>query len=1062
MTMLVIKLFGTLHISLDGKNLRQAFRTDKERALLVYLAMEAGRTFRREALAELLWPDRPAGAGRTNLRQGLLGIRRALQSPKQEESFLEIEDESLGFRPGSGFTLDSREFAGLVQLVRAHQHAPGAACAACHEKLQAAFDLYAGDLLEGYFLGESTSFFEWLVVQRENLLEDYLYVLTMLSEQAFASRDFSLGVHFARQLVAKVPLDERAQRLLIRLLAESGQRSAALEQYESCQRLLAQELGIEPSQQTKELYEKVRLGEVAQKRFTGSLQQRSNLPGQLTTFAGRVKELRWFDECLANPVCRLITLIGMAGTGKTRLALQVGTLHIRNFQDGVWLVTAESIQNTDQLIFDIGRVLGVHFDERLPQRSQMVNHLRDKELLLILDGFDHLIPSTELLLEILQYAPGVKILVTAQTRLDYQAVCLHELFGLEFPSLASDPQAMEYPAVQLFLARAARIRPGYFPETDCLPHIVRICSLVQGLPLAIELAASGLRNYSCAQIASEIEKNIDSLHTNQQDVPERHRSIRAALDHTWLRLSGMEMQVQAGLAVFEGGFTTSAAQGVIGADLGLLGSLSGKSLLQQDNRQRYYLQPLVRSYSWERLARLDHALQTVRLTHSKYYLSLVAGYEERLVKGQDLCQVIDEIGGELGNIRSALTTALEFRQYAPLAQAAEALIQYFEISSNVSEGERFFSNLVAALVGRADNFLEKLVLAQSYRAVGQYQARRGLLSPAGELLGHALEILMQIQADESAVLLGSASREITSTLNTLGFIVAGLGDFQKARDYFDQAMDIASHFGDDIAWANGLLLKTELEIGSEDLDTLLADYQRCLRIFEANQDRRGLLRVLIDLGDTAFQEKNYARARVFYERALEQIKPLDTGWASAAVSYKLGAVEKACGNLDEAWRLNQSSLEIYAQIGDIRRTSAALSRQGELACLQDNCSVAAKYHDEALRLAIETGSTSVILNILVVVSRCYASTGNITQALQLLNIIQTHPAASRSTQKLAGALLADMVSTQNKPCDAVQVYQQLLLSPFVRKTVNELLRSGNQFHTRAHREIDPFDVEIFD
>ncbi len=699
---------------------------------MIYLAIDAGRTFRRETLAELLWPDRPIGTGRTNLRQALLGMRRALGSRNGHECFLDIDDESLSFRLDGDYSLDSQKFMLLVHAARAHQHAPGTLCSDCLEKLQAAFEIYKGDFLEGYFLGESIAFQEWLILQRENLLEDHLFVLNMLSEQAIASRNYALGIQFARLLIARVPLDERAHRLLIRLLAEGGQRSAAIEQYEACQRTLAQELGIEPSLQTKELLEKVRLGEVTQKRTTGNLRQLSNLPIQLTTFAGRVNELHWFEKCLVNPVCRLITLLGMPGVGKSRLALQVGSLNVHNFQDGVWLVLGESIQNTDQLIFSLGKVIGIHFDDHLPQRSQLLNYLRDKEMLILLDGFDHLIASTDLLIEILKFAPGIKFLVTTQTRLDYQSVCIQELSGLEYPRLASDPHVLEYPAIELFLARAARVRPGYFPESVCLEHIVRICNLVEGLPLAIELAASSLRNYSCVQIAGELENNIDSLRTNQQDVPERHRSIRAALEQAWLRLSGMEKQVLTGLAVFEGSFSMQAALEVVGADMALLSSLSSKSLLQQDSRMRFCLQPLIRSYALGHLLQSDHAEISVRKAHSQYYLNFITHYEEYLAKGQELCRVLSEIGDELDNLRRALATAVEYKQFASFAQSAEALIQYYEISSNVSEGERFFRGLIHALEDEVDNFSEELVLAQAYRAVGWYQARRGVFSSARE------------------------------------------------------------------------------------------------------------------------------------------------------------------------------------------------------------------------------------------------------------------------------------------------------------------------------------------
>lgn len=1056
---LTISTLGPLQICLGQRDITERFRTDKERALLLYLAIERGRAHRRESLAELLWPDRPSGVGRTNLRQALLGVRKALADQDASTPCLLVQADTLEFNPDRVISLDATSLLEHTSAVKTHTHDSSTLCATCGVHLQRARELYRGEFLEDYFLGESLEYQEWMMLQRERYLREFLYILENLSRQAQQNKQYPQAMQYARELVQKTPLDEGAYRLLMQLLAEDGKRAAAVELYQDCRTKLAQELGVEPSQETRELCEKIRTGELHRPRQTGSLQRQNNLPLQLTNFVGRESSLAWFDACMQKQECRLITIVGMAGAGKTRLALEVGTRHMTKFRDGVWFVPVEGMRSTDQLVYMIGRTISLHFDEQSPQRGQLISYLNSLKTLIILDGFEHLIDSTELLIEILQYAPDVKFLVTTQVRLDYLSACVHEIRGLHYPRRLDDEGAVDLPAVQLFLARAQRIRPELQLDSRAIHCVMEICRLIEGLPLAIELAAAGLRTRSCREIALEIRTNLDSLSTRQRDLPARHQSIRAALDQAWLFLEPEERAHCARLGIFPGHFSIAAAQQVAGCSVEQLSSLAGKSLIQQDARMRFWLQPLVRSYVMEKLCQNPDEFASTKLAHCRYYLEFVQQKESGWENGRELCSLVEEVETEIENIRQAWDYALQVRAWVLVLKSLESLRQFFEVSGNLPEGLRWFQCLNEQLA-QPESPLEQLVLSVGLAAEGWFNLRQGAYTSAIEDLlkahfQHESFALAQLEGLEQIVY-----RTRIFIHNTLGFTASALGENEKAREYFRNSLEIARLVDDRKAQAFAELYLAELFRPDAAENAALASYTSSLEVFTQLGDQRGMLRAFIDIGDFAFQQRDYATADRNYQAALDQVSPLETGWATAAIYLKQGRVAQARGDIHKAIELNLRSLEIYQGIGDRRRIGTVLSRLGELACLNGACDRAARYHDEALRLGAEIGSLPMVLTVMAVIARCYASAGDVEHARQILTTILAHPAGERNTRVIAANLLAELEQHPNRPEDRAVVYHELLLSPYVREAVNALVRDGDHFSFQNNLLLDPFEREF--
>ena len=594
-TGLSLRLLGPFQMYIDGQDRSGAFRTRKELALFVYLAAEAGHIHRRQTLAELFWPERPEGYARTNLRQALYGLRKAIGD--NDLPYLRITDEQVEFKADYASCLDVEVFTIRYQSTLLHPHAKLTTCPECAAALQTAVSLYRGDFLVDVSIPSSQSFQEWVIFLREQYYRSLLNALHILSEYYQQNGDFDRAHNYAWRYVNEAPLEETAHCQLMNLLVLNGQRSAAIEQFHVCRKILQAELGIEPSTETVELYNRIRTGIVVDLAPTIADFKLTNLPAQMTSFIGRQDMLDRFESCLVDPACCLLTLVGMAGVGKTRLAKQVAGDHIDKFPDGIWFVPFEDVPSADQLPAAIAQALGLCLDPDRPARDQLITTLKSMHTLLVLDQFEGLLEGTVLLVDLLSIAPQVKMLVTSRQRLNYRAACLFELHGLPYSSPEGDDFGPDFPAAQLFLARAQHSRAEFTMTPDNRVHIQRICALADGLPLAVELAAYRLREYSVREIAESMESGLEILATTEVDIPERHRSLRTAFEPSWEVLTDAKRVVLAGLSMFDSGFTLADAQAqVIGIDGSVLLDLVGRYMLDSSRPGQFSFHPLQRRF----------------------------------------------------------------------------------------------------------------------------------------------------------------------------------------------------------------------------------------------------------------------------------------------------------------------------------------------------------------------------------------------------------------------------------------------------------------------------------
>ncbi len=370
---------------------------------------------------------------------------------------------------------------------------------------------------------------------------------------------------------------------------------------------------------------KKRKGKIVQSSSKSGTQEH-NLPTQPTSFIGRGPEVAKIIELLADPDCRLLTLVGTGGIGKTRLAIGAATKMVDAFAYGVYFVPLQSIQSTDFLISAVADAIKLPLSGQQDPQIQLFNHLDNKEMLLVLDNFEQLLDKggAQLLVNILKAGSSVKLLVTSREVLNLQEEWLYPIHGLPVPDNVQTQNPEIYGAVQLFVERARQVQRD-FSLADESEQVIRICQLVEGMPLAIELAASWTKVLSCANIAAEIQRNINFLSTSLRDVPERHRSMEAVCEQSWQLLPAEERRVFKRMSVFRGGFRREAAQAVAGASLSGLLRLVDKSLLRREASGRYAIHELLRQYAEEQLAQTSsEEIANTRELHCTYYMAFLA------------------------------------------------------------------------------------------------------------------------------------------------------------------------------------------------------------------------------------------------------------------------------------------------------------------------------------------------------------------------------------------------------------------------------------------------------
>ncbi len=732
---LKLSLLGSFTATLDGK-LVHAFESDKVRALLAYLAVEADRPHRREALTGMLWPEKLESTARHSLNQALYNLRQALGNHNRSAASLLTTSDTVQFCLGDGDWVDMTEFKRLMECCEQHPPHPHTACGECKTRLEQAAALYRGDFLSDLSLKDSLAFEEWAMVTREQLRLKMQHALQQLARYCEQLGDCEQAIASASRLVEMDSLWEEGTRQLMGLLAKKGQRSAALAQYDRLKQALKHELGIEPEPSTQALAERLR-NEATPQPIA------NNLPAFLTPFVGRQAELATLQECLQDPKCRLITLFGPGGSGKTRLAIEAARSLLDYFPDGVYLVLLNSLQSVEGLPAALSEALGLTLQAKNEPQSQLLNYLHSKQILLVMDGYDGLLEGASFAADILHTAPNCKILGTSRARLNVKGEHLFPLQGLDFPPLSADQAVTSYSAVQLFLEAAHRVNPIFDPSQSDMGAVAELCRLIQGMPLGVLLASAWMSIYTPQEIASEICTSLDFLSTEWRDIPSRQRSLRASFEYSWGLLNEPEQHILAGLSAFHTGFTRQAAHAVTGVAPYELLALVDKSLVQRSLEGRYQLHELVRQFAREKLQEDPKAEREMCARHCAHFAQALEHWEADL-KSARQGAVLLEMDAEHENCRAAWHWASVQGEVDRLGQALDGLRRYYAYRNRYVEGESACQEAMDGLAHSPESPARLTLLARLHGWQSKLMHTRGASQAALALAERGLALLQSV------------------------------------------------------------------------------------------------------------------------------------------------------------------------------------------------------------------------------------------------------------------------------------------------------------------------------
>jgi predicted ATPase/DNA-binding SARP family transcriptional activator len=887
-------------------------------ALLAYLVLHRATPQPRQQLAFLLWPDTSDAQARTNLRQLLHTLKQALPDA---DSFVHVTPHTLQWRSDAPCRLDVTDFAAaLSQASAAEQHGD---VHSLRMTLEQACALYQGDLLP-------SCYDDWIVPERERLRQAYAGALERLALLLESQDEPRAALAYARRLLRHDPLREETYRVLLRLYAACGDRAGVRRVYQTCAAVLQRELGVEPSAATRQAYEHaVRLDAPTRPLPASPPPTNTNLPVQLTSFVGRARELAELKPLLlAN---RLLTLTGPGGTGKTRLALQLAEdTDVREpFTGGVWLIELAPLADPALVPHTVAATLGVREQPGRPLLDALVDYMRPKTLLLLLDNCEHLIePCAQLAETLLRAAPGLKILASSREALGIAGEIPYRVPPLSLP----DPRQMhdlaalaQNDSVRLFVERAAATYPPFRLTAHNAPVVAQIGRRLDGIPLAIELAAARTKVFPPEQIAVRLDDRFRLLTGGSRTALPRHQTLLALIEWSHQLLTAVERALLRRLAVFAGSFSLEAAQAVCGEGLGedvleTLARLADKSLIEVDEpmdagEARFRVLETIRQYAREKLLEAGEAEQ-VRDRHLAFFLDFAEEAEPKL-RGPEQLAWLGRVEREHDNLRTALGWALERDKGESALRLAGALAYFWELRGYLSEGHKWLNDALA-LAERERS--ERVALGEPALLTHAETAQR-----ARALVGIGM-FRFAMQSDPAA-----ARRSIE----------AGFGLWRELGDKWGMAVALA---------LMGLMLAME-----GDIQTSLARVKEGVSLAREVEDRWPLALCLIRLGDH-LKGTDLAAARRALEEGVAVARSVGDRSVLSEGLRELGQLYSVEGNRTAAMHVGEEALVEARAIGSMEHTFLALLQLALISCLQNDPEKAKRYCFEAWALGRETGS----------------------------------------------------------------------------------------------------------
>ncbi len=751
--------------------------------------------------------------------------------------------------------------------------------------------------------------------------------------------------------------DELAERASCSVFAirkiEAGERRPS----KQLARLLAKPLQIPPEDHVT--FIKVARGELSLERLAclarasspASLAGGKNallpgtLPKALTPFIGREPELSALRELLQDPQCSLLTIVGPGGIGKTRLAIEAGLHSWELFPDGVWFVPLASLNSPDLIVPAIADGVDFRFQDPTNPQAQLLRHLRAKRALLVVDNAEHLLDGVGVLTEMLKECQQIKLLVTSRERLNLLSEWVFEVRGLPVPLNDQVEQFEAYSAVALFLQSARRVRAGFDIREDERQWVLKICQTMEGIPLGVELSAAWVGLLSCEEIAQEIKRNFDFLSVSMRDLPERHRSLRATLDHSWKLLNDEEKLILSRLSVFHGSFSREAAHEICGASLAILSSLRNKSLLNRTDRDDYGLHEIISQYAGLKLAENSDENERLRDRHAAYYVQCLSKWEKALQSSRQL----------------------------------ETFNDMARVIDDLSQGWQHMVTHCRPKTGTSNEFCADL-LHHALFSISLFYEMRCRSLEAIALFKKSIKYLKTVQAEFEGT-------EDSSRFNSvLGHITAYLGlhhcyilQYDKAREHLEEAIQLLENSQSRVEESQAQVMLASIYSAKGQLLDSVDLLEKCREVFREEAENWWYALSTIHLAMAYINLRKLQESEALYQEAFQLVEPGDFR-LELPLRMGFSYVVNLLGDFTRAEQLMQGSLERSYLYGNYRLTSSILFDLGRVALATQRIELAQEYIQKSINLLDEFGESRDLAIHRIYLGKCFAARSDLGAA----------------------------------------------------------------------------------
>lgn len=784
-------------------------------------------------------------------------------------------------------------------------------------------------------------------------------------------------------------------------------------------RLLAQSLEIPTGEQ--DAFIRAARGELNVARLvsitrTSSAESRAipgNLPRALPPFIGREPELLALGQLLCDPQCWLLTIVGPGGIGKTRLAIEAAHRYQDFFPDGAWFVSLAALGSPALLVPAIADALNFKIQDPVNPQAQLLHFLQEKRALLILDNAEHLLDGVSLLIEVLNACPQVKLLVTSRERVNRLSEWVFEIQGLPLPPSEWAEQFESYSSVALFLQSARRVQADFVLREEEKRWVLKICQIMEGMPLGIELSAAWVGLLPCEEIAKEIERNIDFLTVSMRDLPERHRSLRATLDYSWTLLNAEEKQILSRLSVFQGSFRREAAEEICGADLAILSSFRNKMLLYRRDSDFYSLHELIRQYAELKLREDTGEEEQVKGRHSAYYVRCLSEWEKALKSSRQI-DTMDEMAHVIDNLSRGwqwMFTNCRFRSgnNGPfcadlLHNSLFSLSLFYEMRGRSWEAITLLTESIDSLKNVQDEFEKTEDFSRFLSVLGHITAYLGL---------HHAYILQYEKAcaclEEAIRLLGNSQSwiEQAQAKVMLGWIYHKFGKYQRAAALHEQGREVFRESGEDWWYLLSTIHLARAYLAVRKLQEAEALCQEGFRLVEPGDVRLGLM-LRNEYAFVRYLLNDNTQAEQLMRANLQLSGRYIYNRINADILIDLSKVMLATNRVDMAENFLQESIKLLCEFGESDDLAYGLLYLGKCYLIRSNTEAARRTFHQVIKIGKTLGIFHLVYWGLVNIARICLIEDQIEKAQKIFLVLRDCPVECIEAQDEGELLLADL------------------------------------------------------